>query len=827
MTVGDIGIWHDNAGTQTWTTGWVLFTFGAEDRNDGIYTVSGSGKGFKIGEDGSYLCLSYIHGEGGNNRENLQSRIILDGTEIQGSRGAGYQRDTNNNQIYCRGSCMLIGATSGQIASVQVRRDSDNISNTAVSGISEFMMVKIPPSSEVAYGHYGSTYDTDNFDGTTWKYGLWEDKIVQTDITKISGGTGASAGVQHFAILGMCGEDGGDGTIPTLYGSSPIANSVLNIACDEDDITDTERAHTTEDMMYWAFNDVSGNIDNSVGTIIGEYGKIDSIDDSWTTVNLENTYTYPIIVGTHNLASGSDPPETVRISGADSTSFKVRLDAASADSEVAGTVYYMVMESGNHTLPGGDECEAGTSVDSSALTIGSWPGTMDQLTLNGSYTNISIFTQVYGFPENKFLQGWASDGTQSGTPTTTNCYIGRHNGQDTDDTRQNTDIHYIIVERGTGTTDSTNWDAGITADNIAGVDDDPPYTQSLSGFDSISNLANGNIIRLNPSGTRFLVLYSMDYSLGSGDVRTQRISRAAISSSSGYNAIPQSFGYCYIRDDENEYGDCNAWFIHKTTSDDEKLLIEGQRGNADVDSGGGGFHSGSSAVFVMELPPNAETFISHDSTGGEAVGDTTTYLKWMRDVDQNDSSSFTQTSISSMNVEQDCDVLLLANGLLDRKSIDGTRLTTAARFVINGVEQKRGQHGTYVRGDQGTTDTYNGSLNPAGIFGISSSSLVIVQQFDDGEGGSGDDETQASQCGFSALNLDTLESLISNYTTFKTPIGNYLNFVWNSGQFNSDSGMKSTNKSGTNWEWGLISSTSNYYYPSGDYTSWNWISGNC
>ena len=833
--IGKIGIWYDAEGTQTWTTSFVQFPFNTEYRNDGIYNVSGSGKGFQLTQDGNYLCLTYIHGEGGNNRENLQTRTLLDGTEVQGSRGTGYQRDTTNNQIYTRGSCMLLGATSGQIVTVQARRDSDSITNTAVANFSELMLVRLPDDSDVAFSHYGSTYDLNNFDGTSWNNGLWEDKIVETDNTKISGGTGSSAGAQHFAILCHCGEDGGDGYIPVLYGSNPVSNGILNIACDEDDIGDSERNHTTEDMMYFAFDDKAGNIKNSVGTIIGEYSSQADVDDSWTTVNLVNTYTYPIIVGTHNLASSSDPPETVRISGATSTSFKVRLDAASATAESAGDVYFMVMESGQHTLPGGDDCEAGVVPDSSHLAP-TFGGGMHQLSLAGSYTNIAVFTQIYGWPENKFLQGWTSNNTQTGAPTPAACYVGRHNGADTDDVRANTDIHWIVIERGTGTTDGINWDAGITADNIAGVDDAPPYTHNLSGFSTTSDLANGNIIRLNPSGTRFLVLYSLAHNLGASDVRTQRISRAAISSATKYEGIPQSYGYCYIRDDENQYGETNAWFIHKTTEDDELLLIQAQRGHADSDSGpaGSGFASSQSAVFVMELPSTAETFISHDSTGSESVGGTASvYVSWMRDVDQNDSAAFTQASVSSMNVEKECDVLLLANGLIDRQTTSGDSRTTAAcRWHISGVNQTRGQHGFYLRGDQSSTDTFNATFNPAGIFKISSNYKVCLQTFDDGGDGHGDDDTQANQCGFCALNLDSLYTSPVEpsvfYTSFSTMVGSPTLWVWNSGQFDTDEapGIVSVDAPvNITWDWIKVSSSSMYWYPSGSPTNWSWCSG--
>jgi len=70
-----------------------------------------------------------------------------------------------------------------------------------------------------------------------------------------------------------------------------------------------------------------------------------------------------------------------------------------------------------------------------------------------------------------------------------------------------------------------------------------------------------------------------------------------------------------------------------------------------------------------------------------------------------------------------------------------------------------------------------------------------------------------------------LPSSDSDYTSFITPTGNYLNWVWNSGQYNIDSGMRATDASGTQWVWAVVSSSSNYYYPSGDYEKWAWVTG--
>lgn len=60
------------------------------------------------------------------------------------------------------------------------------------------------------------------------------------------------------------------------------------------------------------------------------------------------------------------------------------------------------------------------------------------------------------------------------------------------------------------------------------------------------------------------------------------------------------------------------------------------------------------------------------------------------------------------------------------------------------------------------------------------------------------------------------------WTLFKTPIGSPTSWIWNSGQFNTDSGMRSTVANGLNWKWETLSGSTNYYVPSGSETSWQW-----
>ncbi|MFQ5445890.1 MAG: carbohydrate-binding protein, partial [Saprospiraceae bacterium] len=56
-----------------------------------------------------------------------------------------------------------------------------------------------------------------------------------------------------LAVLSSTGMDGGDGAWPVLMGEQPIAGTTMALAVDEDQIFDSERYHTTEEVAYLAF----------------------------------------------------------------------------------------------------------------------------------------------------------------------------------------------------------------------------------------------------------------------------------------------------------------------------------------------------------------------------------------------------------------------------------------------------------------------------------------------------------------------------------------------------------------------------------------------
>ncbi|UII79871.1 T9SS type A sorting domain-containing protein [Flagellimonas sp. CMM7] len=83
---------------------------------------------------------------------------------------------------------------------------------------------------------------------------------VGSDIVRGPGNSASGYSYSHSvsdatgAILSASGMDGGDGGFPVLLGASSISGSNIAMTFDEDQIGDSERNHTTEQVAYMVFN---------------------------------------------------------------------------------------------------------------------------------------------------------------------------------------------------------------------------------------------------------------------------------------------------------------------------------------------------------------------------------------------------------------------------------------------------------------------------------------------------------------------------------------------------------------------------------------------
>ena len=208
------------------------------------------------------------------------------------------------------------------------------------------------------------------------------------------------------------------------------------------------------------------------GVLAMEWGTIAQLNDTWQTIHLTYTYIDPVIVATPHYDNAGVPTVT-RITNITDNSFAVRLQDTGGGTATTRNISYLVVEAGNWTLPNGDHLEATTYTSTTTDSDSDW--TPDQRNYLSSYTNPVVIGQVMSYNDRNWSVFWASDGTTTGEPTSTNLYTAKHVGQDPNTARIDETIGYIVMEQGHDTIKGTPYDAELTADSVQGVLNSPPY----------------------------------------------------------------------------------------------------------------------------------------------------------------------------------------------------------------------------------------------------------------------------------------------------------------------------------------------------------------
>ncbi|MEO1260363.1 MAG: carbohydrate-binding protein [Bacteroidota bacterium] len=93
-------------------------------------------------------------------------------------------------------------------------------------------------------------------DELSFEIGLGSDIVKGTQNTSAGYQYNLNMADAQGAVLSAAAMDGGDGGWPVLYGSVPVDGDKILLAFDEDQILDSERSHTTEQVAYFAFHNV-------------------------------------------------------------------------------------------------------------------------------------------------------------------------------------------------------------------------------------------------------------------------------------------------------------------------------------------------------------------------------------------------------------------------------------------------------------------------------------------------------------------------------------------------------------------------------------------
>lgn len=224
---------------------------------------------------------------------------------------------------------------------------------------------------------------------------------------------------------------------------------------------------------------------------IGEVKIISNVKDSWETVNLANSYGNPVVVCTYNLKKDNNNEALVRIDNIQSQSFDVKIQNPENNNVNPNNVYCVIVEEGSWTLSDGTSMEAYRVVSDGTNHDGDWSSDkMENVGYSQSYNNPVVVGQVMSYNDSRWSAFWSSDGNSDNPYDSSNLYLGKHVGEDSETTRNNEILGYVVIEEGSGTLSGINYEAALGGDSIQGVDDSPPYSYGLGSTYSVGVVSN-------------------------------------------------------------------------------------------------------------------------------------------------------------------------------------------------------------------------------------------------------------------------------------------------------------------------------------------------
>jgi hypothetical protein len=125
---------------------------------------------------------------------------------------------------------------------------------------------------------------------------------------------------------------------------------------------------------------------------IGEYGNI-TLNHQWQTINLNDTYTNPVVIVSDPTHNGGDPA-TTRLRNVTGNSFQIRLQEPNYKdgNHINETVSYVVVEAGDWELVDGTRISAGTTTSNRLTSAG-----FDGVDLDGFGATPTVLSQVQTF----------------------------------------------------------------------------------------------------------------------------------------------------------------------------------------------------------------------------------------------------------------------------------------------------------------------------------------------------------------------------------------------------------------------------------------------
>ena len=203
---------------------------------------------------------------------------------------------------------------------------------------------------------------------------------------------------------------------------------------------------------------------------------------NWVNVDLGQNYNSAVIVATPMYPDSSGVPLVTRIRNVSGSSFEVKIDRADGlTGEVTCDVAVLAVEEGVYTLAtDGVQMEAVKYTSTVTARKNNWNA--EARTYQNSYTNPVVLGQVMSANDSNWSTFWSMGSSRTAAADASNFSVGKHIAADTNTSRADETVGYIVIESGNGTINGVAYEAGLGADLPEGVDETTTgWDYSLSG----------------------------------------------------------------------------------------------------------------------------------------------------------------------------------------------------------------------------------------------------------------------------------------------------------------------------------------------------------
>jgi len=330
---------------------------------------------------------------------------------------------------------------------------------------------------------------TQNYSSATNTSNYVINKGLTNTTLYINGSTDDFTGNVTFSVNYTC--------VANVSGNLNLTENGIGIAYGPSPLTHISTYTTGGDYLvncsFEENQNYSGSSDTSTIHAIGgelrlEWGSVDAVGDNWVKVNTIKNFTSPVVVGSVNYYNNTIP-SVIRFRNVSSTSFEVRVQNPSGSSLNGTRIHYLIVEQGNWTLPNGTKIEAYKYMSAVVGENNNWIG--ESRNYINAYTTPVVLASVmtYNDPKWQTVTAWGS--ARANPPDSSNLVLSRNVAEDTDISRLNETVGYVVIEQGhyTGDLESV-FEAYLGADSVEGVGNSPPYTYNFNtAFTNVPEVA--------------------------------------------------------------------------------------------------------------------------------------------------------------------------------------------------------------------------------------------------------------------------------------------------------------------------------------------------